>query len=129
MKIAGKGQNMKSGFISLVSENHDESKIDEKLEEFYRTLERGIGCRLEDLEIPLVFIKSGGTEGLFKKRFEGDNGPFYLLTTSLFNSLPAAIEILTYLRQRNINGEIVHGTTEIIIEKIKKLQELYERQK
>ena len=40
--------------------------------------------------------------------------PFYLLTYGFSNSLAAAIEILSYINQNNLEGEILHGSTSYI---------------
>ena len=61
----------------------------------------------------VVLIGSGGTEGLFLKRLETLNEPLVILSTSKNNSLPAALEIKTYLENHNklcflLSGEEKH---------------------
>ena len=63
----------------------------------------------------VVYVRTGGTEGIFKSLFFGDKavctpGPFVrLLTSGRSNSLAASMEILSFLRQRGFRGEILHG--------------------
>ena len=72
----------------------------------------------EAYDLHLVLIGSGGSEMHFSKIYETDpeliKKPVLLLTTQANNSLPAAMEILTFLNQRNIQGEILHGSTEYL---------------
>ena len=49
----------------------------------------------------IILIGSGGTEGLFLKRLEEFKEPLVILSTSKNNSLPAALEIKTYLETHN----------------------------
>ena len=71
---------------------------------------------MENAKDPLfdiVLIGSGGTEGLFLKRLEELKEPLVILSTSRNNSLPAALEIKTYLENKNklcflLSGEENH---------------------
>lgn len=61
----------------------------------------------------IVLIGSGGTEQLFLKRLESLTEPLVILSTSRNNSLPAALEIKTYLESKNklvfmLSGEETH---------------------
>ena len=61
----------------------------------------------------IVLIGSGGTEALFLKRLEELKEPLVILSTSRNNSLPAALEIKTYLENKNklcflLSGEENH---------------------
>ena len=61
----------------------------------------------------IVLIGSGGTEQLFLKRLESLAEPLVILSTSRNNSLPAALEIKTYLESKNklvfmLSGEETH---------------------
>ena len=49
----------------------------------------------------LVLIGSGGTESLFLKRLNDFKEPIVILSTSKNNSLPACLEIKTYLENHN----------------------------
>ena len=60
----------------------------------------------------LIYVRTGGTEGLFRQFFPSlGNGPFYLLTSGESNSLAASMEILSWLNSQGIRGEIIHGPT------------------
>ena len=61
----------------------------------------------------IILIGSGGTEQLFLKRLESLKEPLVILSTSRNNSLPAALEIKTYLENKNklcflLSGEEKH---------------------
>ena len=55
----------------------------------------------KDALFDVVLIGSGGTESLFLKRLEDFKEPLVILSTSRNNSLPAALEIKTYLENKN----------------------------
>ena len=71
---------------------------------------------MENAKEPLfdiILIGSGGTEGLLLKRLEEFQEPLVILSTSRNNSLPAALEIKTYLENKNklcflLSGEETH---------------------
>ena len=71
---------------------------------FLASIEAELGEQIEvsliedyDAELKLVFISSGGSEGIFLKHFSELKAPYYLLTSGTDNSLAASIEILTDL--------------------------------
>ena len=49
---------------------------------------------------------------------EKSERPFYLLTSGKSNSLAASMEILSYLHQHDLRGEIIHGSAEYISRRI-----------
>ena len=55
----------------------------------------------KDSLFDIVLIGSGGTESLFLKRLEHLKEPIVILSTSRNNSLPACLEIKTYLENHN----------------------------
>ncbi len=69
----------------------------------------------------LIYVSSGGSEGLFLQQFSSYDKPCYLLTSGDSNSLAASMEILAYLRQRGRKGEILHGDADFIAERIRVL--------
>ena len=77
--------------------------------------------KLYDSDLPLILIQSGGSEGLFLENIKKLNPPFYLLTYGHNNSLAASLEILSYLKDNNLDGEVIHGSNEYIINRIKEL--------
>ena len=72
--------------------------------------------------LDLIFVRTGGTEGIFKALLPDllDRGAtrFFLLTSGKSNSLAASMEILSYLRQRDIPGEIIHGSDDYIRQRV-----------
>ena len=113
---------------TLTSELHDEQAVDAITRDFLGSL--GIdylfkGCDYSDYgsnTLNLIYVRTGGTEGIFKELLpvllEKSNRPFYLLTSGKINSLAASMEILSYLRQNNVSGEIIHGRPEYITSRI-----------
>lgn len=74
-----------------------------------------------DCDLKLIFVETGGSEGLFLKNFKSLREPYYLLTNGSNNSLAASMEIMTYLRQNGKNGEILHGSADYIANRISQL--------
>ncbi|MBR5049662.1 MAG: hypothetical protein IKX74_08515, partial [Erysipelotrichaceae bacterium] len=65
---------------------------------------------LNDHDLVMVFVGGGGVEGMFKAVADRLPEPVFLLTTGYNNSLAASMEILSYLKQNEIPGEIIHGS-------------------
>ena len=55
----------------------------------------------KDALFDVILIGSGGTENLFLKQMKEDDEPIVILSTSRNNSLPACLEIKTYLENHN----------------------------
>ena len=123
-----------TAIFTLTSELHDEQAVDAVTKEFLGSL--GIdhlfkGSDYSDYgsyTLNLIYVRTGGTEGIFKKMFprlrENSDCPFYLLTSGKSNSLAASMEILSYLRQNNVSGEIIHGRPEYITSRIRLLEKV-----
>ena len=119
---------MSIAIYTLTSELHNEKAVDAQTREFLN----GLGMLYElkgqdyadfgDAALNLIFVRTGGTEGLFQKLLPmiqpRCHHPFYLLTSGKSNSLAASMEILSYLRQNGIKGEIIHGSTEYVAQRI-----------
>ena len=117
-----------TAIFTLTSELHDEQAVDAVTKDFLGSL--GIdhlfkGSDYSDYgshTLNLIYVRTGGTEGIFKRLFpklrEKSDRPFYLLTSGKSNSLAASMEILSYLRQNNVSGEIIHGRPEYITSRI-----------
>ncbi len=58
----------------------------------------------------IFFIETGGTEEIFKSIYKEYKEPYILLATDANNSLPASLEIATFLRNNNLKYELIHGT-------------------
>ncbi len=90
-------------------------------------------CLQEDA-MHLFYIRTGGTEAEFKNDYlpllRKTGKPAYLLASQTSNSLAASLEILSYLRQEGLQGEILHGSQEYIRNRITQLYRIHEaRQK
>ncbi len=119
---------MKIAVYTLTSELHDERAVEAGTHEFLEGL--GIeyvfrGSYYADygsLPLSLIYVRTGGTEGIFLRLLptllEKSRQPFYLLTSGKSNSLAASMEILSYLRQKGIQGEILHGSNAYITGRI-----------
>lgn len=94
---------------------------------FVRSVEKAVGQQFaygDDFrdfvpEKDLIFVRTGGTEGIFKAL--GLKGPIRLLTSGKDNSLAAAMEILAYINANGGRGEILHGTPEYIAQRLQEL--------
>ena len=80
---------------------------------------------LKDYEMAVEFIGSGGTEGIFLKDLDRIPRPCFLLTTGANNSLAASMEIISYLRQHDIPGEILHGSDSFVADRIRDLAKVF----
>lgn len=82
-----------------------------------------IRSELNDYEcdLKLIFIETGGSEGLFLENLPQLKEPYYLLTSGGNNSLAASLEIMTYIKKQGLNGEILHGDIDYIVQRIKSL--------
>ena len=125
---------MDISIYTLTSQLHDEKVVDAATAEFLGSLNIKfdfIGSDFTtygDHALSLIYVRTGGTEGIFKKLLPqiqaNSKQPIYLLTSGKSNSLAASMEILSYLRLHNIKGEILHGTTEYVSERINILEKV-----
>lgn len=119
---------------TLTSELHDEKAVGAVTKEFLGSLDIEYVFRGNDYSdygsygLSLIYVCTGGTEGIFKKLLPDlqakSISPFYLLTSGRSNSLAASMEILSYLRQNNMKGEIIHGSAVYITKRIKLLSQV-----
>ena len=77
-----------------------------------------------DQPIHVFFVASGGSEQLFREIFQIIDGPYYLLTRKSHNSLAAAMEIMGFLSEKGLKGEILHGDARSIGKKIATVQKI-----
>ena len=104
---------------SLTSFLHSEVAQDAAQEPFIQAIEAIAGSIPEDV----IYVRTGGTEGLFKQQYFAGGKlsipqPVRLLTSGKSNSLAASMEILSFLRRNGLRGEILHGSPEYIAERI-----------
>lgn len=105
-------------------------ELGRETDEFIRAVEEALGEKLVfadlsdyDCDLKLIFVQTGGSEGLFLKNSDKLREPYYILTNGANNSLAASLEILTYLNTHGKRGEILHGDTHYIASRIKTLAE------
>ena len=127
---------MNIAIYTITSALHDAKAIDAATREFLGSLDIEYEMRGSDFSdygshaLHLIYIRTGGTEGIFKpllpQLLRQSKQPFYLLTSGKSNSLAASMEILSYLNQQGITGEIIHGSATYIHHRIKLLEQVAE---
>ena len=127
---------MKTAIYTLTSELHDEQAVGMVTREFLNSLNveyEMCGTDYSDYgshALDLIYVRTGGTEGIFRRLLPElmakTKRPFYLLTSGKSNSLAASMEILSFLRQNGLQGEIIHGSAEYITRRIKLLEKVGE---
>ena len=115
---------MKIKILPLVSSLHDKEVVNQSTIKFLNELKSltSFDCEIvnnvDELyinsDLSLLLIQTGGSENYFLRDLNKLKSPFYLLTYGFSNSLAAAIEILSYINQNNLEGEILHGSTSYI---------------
>ena len=96
-------------------------------DEFLKELSKHMGVEVvtaemdevKDQVLPVYFIASGGAEEGFKANHVHTKEPYVLLTTPSYNSLAAAMEIMGFLAEHNLSGEIIHGDFETLAKGLK----------
>ena len=126
----------KIAIYTLTSELHDEQAVSNVTREFLNSLHIDYdyqGSNYADYgthALDLIYVRTGGTEGIFLRLLPQlkaqSQRPFYLLTSGKSNSLAASMEILSYLRQQGLRGEIIHGSSEYIAKRISILSKVAE---
>lgn len=56
----------------------------------------------------MFFIESGGTEEIFKRIYKDYKEPYIFIATDANNSLPATLEIASFLRKSGLSYSIIH---------------------
>ena len=127
---------MDIAIYTLTSELHDEAAVGAVTQEFLGSL--GIEYTLKGNDysdygthtLSVIYVRTGGTEGIFKRLLpqlrQQSQAPFYLLTSGKSNSLAASMEILSYLQQNYLQGEIIHGSADYIARQLQTLQKVQE---
>jgi L-fucose isomerase-like protein len=117
----------KIALIHLDSGRHDRARFDRDRREFLAPLQKefelitaspGEGAHA-DLQV--VFIASGGCEQKFRLHYPLLARPVILLADGKHNSLPAALEISSWVHQQGARAEIVHGHTALIAARLREL--------
>ena len=119
---------MNIGLYTLTSPLHDENAVNAASAEFIGQIESSLGCRFDfcgpdfttygSHDLDVIYVRTGGTEGIFQEVFPSLKGNITLLTSGKSNSLAASLEILSYLGQHDRKGEIIHGSVEYIAQRL-----------
>lgn len=128
---------MKIGIVSFNSSFTDAEILDKSLKPFIEELEDKAGCSFVDVkdedfdqyDMVISFVKTGGTENLFREVYQKISAPYIILSTDNSNSLAASMEILSFLKQNGLKGEILHGSTDYIASRIKILYKVVKAKK
>ncbi len=109
---------------TLNSDLHGELAKSAHNEQFIKDIEAAIGTTFDYRESDfsdfgaigdIIYVRTGGTEGIFRQLFEGHEGArVRLLTSGQSNSLAASMEIVSWLNQQGLGGEIIHGSVKEI---------------
>ena len=119
---------------TITSGLHDEQSVSKLSDEFLK----GVfpsgefelkGADFKDFgthELDLIYVRTGGAEGIFKsllpEMLARGIERYYLLTSGKSNSLAASLEILSYLRQQGLQGEVLHGSAEYLQARVSALE-------
>jgi len=128
---------MKIGMYSLLSVIHDEKRITQTLDNFIKEITHDINIekidketllseKKEEYDLIVVFIKTGGTENLFKEIYEEFKKPVILIASALHNSLAASMEILSWVKSQGDKGKILHGQPDDIVDSLKTIIKIEE---
>ena len=119
---------MNIGLYTLTSPIHDENAVNAASTEFISQIENELGFKFDfcgkdfstygSHDLDVIYVRTGGTEGLFKEVFPRLKGNITLLTSGKSNSLAASLEILSYLGQQDRKGEIIHGSVDYIADRL-----------
>ena len=119
---------MKIKVYAIISSLHDDEFIKEERAKLLSTLHDLTNYNFElvndvsklysDSDLSLILVESGGSENEFLKNLKHFKAPYIFLTFPHNNSLAASLEILTYLKNNNLKGEILHGENEYIAKSI-----------
>ena len=126
---------MDIAIYTLTSELHDEEAVAAVTQEFLGSLGIEYTLRGNDYSdygqhaLQVIYVRTGGTEGIFRRLLpqlrQQSQAPFYLLTSGKSNSLAASMEILSYLQQNYMQGEIIHGSADYIARRLQTLHQVH----
>lgn len=80
-------------------------------------------------DFKIIFLSTGGVERLVIQHFELLPRPAILLADGMQNSLASALEISSWLRNRGLKSEILHGEFPSIIQRIRILYSNFKAQR
>ena len=123
---------------TITSSLHDETSVSALSDAFLKEIfpEGNFLMRGNDFSdfgshsLDLIYVRTGGAEGIFKsllpEMLARGTERYYLLTSGKSNSLAASLEILSYLRQQGLKGEVLHGGAAYLQERVAVLSQLSE---
>ena len=80
--------------------------------------------------LDLIYVRTGGAEGIFKsllpEMLSRGIERYFLLTSGKSNSLAASLEILSYLKQQCLKGDVLHGSDSYIAGRVRTLARVQE---
>lgn len=127
---------MTIGLYTLTSPLHDEAAVNTASSVFVSEIEDALGLCFDfkgadfsdygSHDLDLIYVRTGGTEGLFKDLYDKVCGPVRILTSGKSNSLAASMEILSFLNAQGRTGEIIHGSIGYIASRIGALAKVSE---
>lgn len=120
---------MKINIYPIVSSLHDKSVIENNTNELIHLLKNNSNHeynivsidKLYDADLSLILVLSGGSENEFLANIKKLREPFYILTYGYNNSLAASLEILSYIKDNNYQGEVLHGDVNYLVNRIDSL--------
>ena len=122
-----------TAIYTITSELHDEKTVGAATQAFLESLNIDYVMQGADFStfgqhaLDLIYVRTGGTEGIFKRLLPQlqtqTQRPLRLLTSGKSNSLAASMEILSYLRQQGLRGEIIHGDADYIRRRVQLLEQ------
>lgn len=121
---------MKIRIYPIKSPLHDQNYTNNKRTELLSSLssltnDEYVISDIDDLYkdgLAMILVESGGSESYFLEIFDKLKAPIYLLTYGTNNSLAASLEILSYIKQNDMEGEILHGSNNYIALRIKEIE-------
>lgn len=116
---------MELNVIRFISAVHDEGKIIASSKGMEDFLKSGYDVKYTEpgtapKGVTIVWIMTGGTEMAFKKAYDAGKirKPVILLASDINNSLPASLEIMSYIKSKGDVGYLVHGSEETMRKQI-----------
>ena len=123
---------------TITSALHDEVAVGRISDEFLQEVfpKGGYVFRGSDFSdwgtygLSLIYVRTGGAEGIFRQllpeMLARGTERYYLLTSGKSNSLAASLEILSYLKQQGLKGEVLHGSAEYLRSRIEAVSKAIE---
>lgn len=122
---------MKINVLPIVSGLHQGELVNNETKKLLKEIENISDIKFEikekdtlyDTKISLILVQSGGSEGCFLELEKDLKPPYYLLTYGSNNSLAASMEILSYLKAKDKEAEILHGSVSYVTNRLLELSQ------